>query len=44
MLKGFVIAVLLVFGASQLDQYYCNGKYTDGTMSMLRQVRHSFNI
>ena len=31
MFKGFVIAVLLMLGASQLDQYFCNGKYTDGT-------------
>ncbi|WP_283816582.1 hypothetical protein [Bradyrhizobium sp. AUGA SZCCT0431] len=42
MFKGFVIAVLLVLGASQLDQYVYNGKYTEGTMSMLRQIRHSF--
>jgi hypothetical protein len=44
MFKGFVIAVLLVLGASQLDQYACNGKYTEGTMSMLRQIRHSFGV
>ena len=42
MFKGFVIAVVLVLGASQLDQYFCNGKYTDSAMSMLRQIRHSF--
>ena len=44
MFKGFVIAVLLVLGAVQLDQYFCNGKYTDGSMSMLRQIRHSFRV
>ena len=44
MFRGFVIAVLLVLGASQLDQFVCNGKYTDGTMSMLRQIRHSFGV
>jgi hypothetical protein len=44
MFKGFVIAVLLVLGASQLDQYYCHGRYTDGAMAMLRQIRHSFRV
>jgi len=44
MFKGFVIAVLLVLGASQLDQYCCHGKYTDGTLAMLRQIRHSFRV
>lgn len=42
MFKGFAIAALLMLGASQLDQYFCNGRYTDSTMSMLRQIRHSF--
>ena len=40
MFKGFVVAVLLMLGASQLDQYFCNGRYTDGTMSMLRQLAY----
>jgi hypothetical protein len=44
MLKGFVIEGLLLLGASHLDQYFCNGKYTDGTLSMLRQIRHSFRV
>jgi hypothetical protein len=44
MFEVFVIAVLLVLGASQLDQYFCNGRYTDGSMSMLRQIRHSFRV
>ena len=44
MFKGFVIAVLLVLGAAQLDQYLTYGRYTDGTMAMLRQIRHSFGV
>ena len=44
MIKGFVITVLLVLGASQVDQYCCHGKYTDGAMSMLRQIKHSFRV
>jgi hypothetical protein len=44
MFKGIVIAVLIVLGASQLDQYYCHGKYTQGAMSMLRQIRHSVRV
>jgi hypothetical protein len=42
MIKGFVIAVLVLLGASQVDQYLTNGRYTDGAMAMLRQIRHSF--
>jgi hypothetical protein len=38
MLKGFVIAV------SQVDQYCCHAKYTDGAMAMLRQIRHSVRV
>jgi hypothetical protein len=44
MLRGFVMAVLVLLGASQLDQYYCHSKYTDGAMAMLRQIRHSFGV
>ena len=44
MLQGFVIAVLLLLGASQVDQYFCNGKYTDGAMAMLRQIRHAVRV
>jgi hypothetical protein len=44
MLKGFAIAVLALLGASQLDQYYYAGRYTDAALSMLRQIRHSFRI
>ena len=44
MLKGFAIAVVLVLGASQVDQYFCQGYYTDGALAMLKQMRHSFGI
>jgi hypothetical protein len=44
MLKGFAIVVLLLLGASQLDQYLTHGRYTDAAMSMLRQIRHSFRV
>jgi hypothetical protein len=44
MFKGFVVAVLVLFGTSQLDQYLTNGRYTDGAMAMLRQIRHSFQV
>jgi hypothetical protein len=44
MLKGFAVAFLLLLGASQLDQYYYAGHYTDAALSMLRQMRHSFRV
>jgi hypothetical protein len=44
MFKGFVIAVLLLFGASQLDRYLTHGRYTDAAMPMLRQIRHSVRV
>jgi hypothetical protein len=44
MIKGFAIAALALFGASQADQYLTHGRYTDATMAMLRQIRHSFGI
>jgi hypothetical protein len=44
MFKGFVMAALMLLGASQLDQYLTHGRYTDASMSMLRQIRHSFGI
>ena len=44
MFKSFVVAVLLLLGASQLDQYLSNGRYTDAARSMLRQIRHSFRF
>jgi hypothetical protein len=44
MFKGFVTAALMLLGASQLDQYLTHGRYTDASMSMLKQIRHSFGI
>ncbi len=44
MFKGFVIALLVLLGAAQLDRYFYHGRYTDSTMSMLRQIRHSFGV
>jgi hypothetical protein len=44
MLKGFVVAALVLLGAAQLDQYLTHGRYTDAAMSMLRQIRHSFGV
>jgi hypothetical protein len=44
MLKGFVIAVLLLLGVSQVDQYLTHGRYTDAAMSMLRHIRHSLRV
>ncbi|MGX9425242.1 MULTISPECIES: hypothetical protein [Bradyrhizobium] len=44
MLKGFVLAGLVLLGAAQLDQYLTRGRYTDGALAMLRQIRHSFRV
>jgi hypothetical protein len=44
MFKGFVIAALVLLGASQLDQYFTHGRYTDAAMAMVRQIRHSFGV
>jgi hypothetical protein len=44
MFKGFMIAVVALIAASQLDQYLTHGRYTDVAMAMLRQIRHSFGV
>ncbi len=44
MIKGFAVAALVVLGASQVDQCLTHGRYTDATLAMLRQIRHSFRI
>jgi hypothetical protein len=44
MLKGAAIASLVLAIACQLDQYFSNGRYTDVTLAMLRQIRHSFGV
>jgi hypothetical protein len=32
----------LLLAGSAVDQYYNNGYFTDGLLSMLTQMRHSF--
>jgi len=44
MLKGAAIAALALTIAIQIDQYLCNGRYTDVAIAMLRQIRHSFGV
>ncbi|WP_276519534.1 hypothetical protein [Bradyrhizobium elkanii] len=44
MLKGFAIAIIALSSASQVDQHFTHGRYTDAVMAMLRQMRHSFGI
>jgi hypothetical protein len=44
MFKGILIAGLVLLAAALLDQYLAHGLYTDATMSMLRQMRHSFRV
>lgn len=44
MLKGAIIAALVLTIASQVDQYLSYGRYTDGAFAMLREIRHSFGI
>jgi hypothetical protein len=44
MLKGAAIAALALTIASQTDQYFANGRYTDVAIAMLRQIRHSFGV
>jgi hypothetical protein len=42
MIKGtFIIAVVLL-AASQFDQHFFYGRYTDAALAILRQMRHSF--
>jgi hypothetical protein len=35
-------AIIVVGAAFAADQYWNYGSYTDGTFSVLRQIRHSF--
>ena len=43
MLSGIVKAILIVFVVVIADMYFTNGYYTNGSLSMLRQMRHSFH-
>jgi hypothetical protein len=40
-MKGWVIAIVVIFAAIAADQYYYNGLHTDGLLRMFRQIRHS---
>ena len=44
MLKGATIAAVMLVTVGLLDQYLSNGRYTDVTFAMLRQMRHSFGV
>jgi hypothetical protein len=43
MLNGIIKAILIVSLVVIADQHFANGFYTDGALSMLGQIRHSFN-
>ena len=42
MLKGIAKAILIVAVVMMADHYLTDGFYTDGALSMLKQIRHSF--
>jgi hypothetical protein len=42
--KGFLIAILTVGAAVVADEHYDFGHYTDGALSMLPEIRHSFGF
>jgi hypothetical protein len=44
MLKGAAIVAVTLIIVSQLDQYLCDGRYTDATLAVLGQIRHSFGM
>jgi hypothetical protein len=44
MIRGFGNAVIALVIASLLDRYLYAGYYTDATIAMLRQIRHSFGL
>jgi hypothetical protein len=43
-IKGFAIVVLALLGASQVDQYLTTGRYSDGAVAKVGQIRHSFGV
>jgi hypothetical protein len=43
MLNGIVKAVVIIAAVALADQFLTNGTYTDATLSMLRQIEHSFH-
>jgi hypothetical protein len=42
MLRGIVKAAVIIGIAVMVDQLVADGTYTDATLSMLRQIEHSF--
>ena len=44
MSKGFLIATLVMIGMVLLDQHYAYGRYTDGTLAMLSEIKRSFRL
>ncbi len=42
MIKGAAIAAVVLYIAAQVDQHYDHGFYTNGVLTMVRQIRHSF--
>ena len=43
MLNGIVKAVVIIGAVVLADQFFTNGTYTNVTLSMLRQIEHSFH-
>jgi len=42
MLNGIAKAVVIIGLVFIADQFFSDGRYTDATLSMLRQIEHSF--
>ena len=43
MLNGIVKAAVIIAVAALVDQFLTGGTFTDGALSMLRQMEHSFH-
>jgi hypothetical protein len=44
MLKGLAAAVIAVTFSAQLDLYLTNGRYTEGAIAMVQQIRSAFGF
>lgn len=44
MFRGFTVAVVALIITAQFDRYLTSGRYTDGVVSMLRQIGHAFGF
>jgi hypothetical protein len=42
--KGFVVAASIIVAVVAADQYFYFGHYTDGAISMLRQIQQAFGF